>query len=69
MKGLRPAQLRALSDFANTVAAAWFSAGIISPFFTKSEPLIRALVFPLVGLLMTWVILSWSLSLVRDIDL
>jgi len=34
---LNPAQLKSLSEFANTVAAAWFTAGVISPFFTKPK--------------------------------
>jgi len=37
MKNLKPSQLKALSDFLNTIAAAWFSAGVISPLFIKPE--------------------------------
>lgn len=69
MEQLKPAQLKALSDFANMVAAAWFSAGVISPFFAKPESMLDALRFPIVGLFMTWISLSWSLTLVKDIKL
>ncbi len=69
MKRLRPAQLKALSDFASKVAAAWFSAGVISPFFAKRRSLGEVLVFPLVGLMMSGVTLIWSLFLVKAIKL
>lgn len=69
MQRLKPAQLKALSDFANTVAAAWFTAGVISPFFVKPESPIKLFTFPLVGLTMAWVTLKWSLSLVEEIEL
>lgn len=69
MGELKPAQRKALSEFANTVAAAWFSAGVISPFFTKPKSLIDLLSFILVGLTMTWATLRWSLSLVKEIKL
>lgn len=67
MKKLNQAQLKALSDFANTVAAAWFTAGVISPFFTKVESLFDALKFPMIGVLMTWATLRWSLSLLSGV--
>ncbi len=69
MKELTEPQLKALSDFANTVAAAWFSAGVISPFFIKPPSAMEALVFPSVGLVMTWLTLSFSLSLIKEIKL
>jgi hypothetical protein len=69
MRGLKSAQLKALSDFANTVAAAWFTAGVISPFFTKPASLLEVFRFLLIGLLMTWITLTWSLSLVKEVKL
>ena len=66
METLNSAQLKALSDFANTVAAAWFTAGVISPFFVKPESLIQLFAFPIIGILMTWVTLSWSISLLKE---
>ncbi len=66
MKRLSVNQRKALSDFANTVAAAWFTAGVISPFFTKPKSLIELLSFVFVALLMTWATLKWSLDLVGD---
>ena len=69
MQRLKPAQLKALSDFANTVAAAWFTAGIISPFFVRPESSIKLFMFPVIGLVMTGGTLVWSLSLVKEIKL
>mgnify|MGYP001612806397 CR=1 FL=1 len=64
---LNPAQRKALSDFADMIAAAWFTAGIISPFFTKPKSAGEIIIFLLTGLLMTWVSLRWSLSLLEDL--
>ena len=69
MKTFSPIQRKALSDFANTIAAAWFTAGVISPFFTNSEMPLAVLKFPLLGLLMTWATLRWSLSLLEGVKL
>lgn len=69
MRNLTHAQLKTLSEFASTVAAAWFTAGIISPFFIKPQSLFEIITYPVIGLLMTWVTLSWSLMLVKDIKL
>ncbi|MBI5701040.1 hypothetical protein HZC34_04235 [Candidatus Saganbacteria bacterium] len=55
-----------MSDFANMVSAAWFTAGIISPFFTKPSSLVELLTFVFTGLLMTWATLRWSLFLLED---
>lgn len=67
VKKLKPIQLKGLSEFANKIAAAWFTAGIISPFFTKPESLFAVLRFLLVGLLMTGATLLWSLSLLDGV--
>ncbi|OGG24527.1 hypothetical protein A3A79_05075 [Candidatus Gottesmanbacteria bacterium RIFCSPLOWO2_01_FULL_43_11b] len=64
---LNQAQLKALSDFANTVAAAWFSGGVISLFFAQTTSLLEMLRFPLIGVLMTWFTLRWSLSLLEGV--
>jgi len=59
-------QRKALSDFANTIAAAWFTAGIISPLFTKPKSPAELLTFVILGISMTWAALRWSLILVED---
>lgn len=69
MKNLTHSQLKILSEFASTIAAAWFTAGIISPFFIKPQSLVELITFPTIGLLMTWVTLSWALTLIKDIKL
>lgn len=67
MNKFNSAQLKSLSDFANTVAAAWFTGGVISPFFSKPESLEKLFLFLLVGLLMTWATLRLSLFLVKGV--
>ena len=68
MENLNSAQLKSLSEFANTIAAAWFTAGIISPFFTRPKTLLEVLTFVVVGLLMAGVTLRWSLSLLKGVN-
>jgi len=69
MKKLRQSQLKALSEFLNTIAAAWFSAGVISPLFIKPENLIKALILAGIAILMTIFLLAWSLSLLRRVKI
>jgi hypothetical protein len=43
MSNLKEGQLKGLSDFLNMVAAAWFSAGVVSPLFANTESIIKTL--------------------------
>ncbi|MBI5619465.1 hypothetical protein HY950_00705 [Candidatus Gottesmanbacteria bacterium] len=61
MKRLSWDQRKSLSEFSNTVAAAWFTAGVISPLFTKAKSLEEVAVFLFSGLFMTGVMLRLSL--------
>ncbi len=67
MKRLSPVQLKSLSEFANTVAAAWFTAGVIAPVFTRPKSIGDLLTFLLIGVLMTAVVLYWSLFLLEGV--
>jgi len=67
MKNLNSAQLKSLSQFFNTIAAAWFSAGIISPFFTKPLFLSNYLIFFILSIIATYSLLRFSLWLLKDI--
>lgn len=67
MARLSSIQLKSLSEFGNTVAAAWFTAGVISPIFTKPKSLPELATFLLVSLLMTWATLRWSLHLLEGV--
>lgn len=69
MNQFTPSQLKTLSEFMNTIAAAWFTAGVIAPLFIKPESIIK--IIPLVGIavLMTASFLGWSLFLVRRIKI
>jgi len=69
VENLRPSQLKALSEFLNTVVAAWFSAGVISPLFIKPENLFKALVLAGIAISMALFFLIWSLSLVKRVKL
>ena len=67
MARLTADQLRVLVDFLSTIAAAWFTAGAISPFFVKSEDYIKTLALGLVGIGLSFGLLSLSLSIARRI--
>ena len=69
MLDLTPSQYKALSEFLNTIAAAWFTAGVISPFFIKPESLISAVILGLIAMMFTLSCLGWSLFLVRRIKI
>ena len=66
MKDLNPRQLKALSEFFNTIAAAWFSAGVISPIFSGIENLTRTVILLFISALVTLSSLYMSLYLLRE---
>jgi hypothetical protein len=67
MSNLSSVQLKSIADFANTVAAAWFTAGVISPIFTKPKSFLELMTFLAVSLLMTWATLRWSILLLEGV--
>lgn len=67
MVGLTANQLKVLSDFLNTIAAAWFTAGAISPLFIKSENIFRTILLGLIAVSLSLGLLSLSLSVARRI--
>jgi len=69
VRKLKPSQLKVLSEFFNTVAAAWFSAGIISPFFVKSESLLNTIILGTVAIMLSMSSLGGAVFLVRRIKL
>jgi len=64
---LNTVQHKSLAEFGTTVAAAWFSAGIIAPFFTKPKSIIDGALFLIIGMSMTFVSLYFSLLLLKGI--
>ena len=66
---LKPAQRNKLSDFFNMVAAAWFSAGVISPVFIKPNNSNQAIVLGFLAIGATSWFLYWSVTLVRKVRL
>ena len=62
MKNLSVGQKRALSDFFNTTAAAWFTAGLITPLFSSPQTLKETLLPPLAGILLTYYSLQLSME-------
>lgn len=69
MRNLVPAQLKGLSEFLNTVAAAWFSAGAISPFFTKIESLTKTILLSTMAIALALSFLFGSVYLLRRVRL
>ena len=57
-------QRKALSQFAGTLAAAWFTAGFIAPVFTKLSSLNEIYPSMIFGIMMTSLSLWLSLSFV-----
>lgn len=58
-------QQKALSQFAGTIAAAWFTAGFIAPIFTTQKNLNEIYPSMIFAIMMTWISLRLSLSYVR----
>jgi len=59
-------QLKALSEYFNTIAAAWFTAGIITPFFSNA-PFLERIIFSISGFAMSYIFLSFSLFFARKV--
>lgn len=66
MQRLKPIQIRGLSEFLNTVAAAWFSAGAISPLFI-SEKFERVIFLSFLEIFMLFLFLGVSLYLLKKL--
>ena len=66
MKTLSVGQLKALSEFFNTIAAGWFSGGIIAPLFSQVSSL-EKLAFFVVGATLSYWFLKLSLAVVEDV--
>jgi hypothetical protein len=64
MRNLKNTQIKGLSEFLNTVAATWFSAGVISPLFL-SEAFNKVLLLALAEIIMSFFFLGLSLSLLK----
>ncbi len=68
MHKLSIGQLRVLSHFLNTIAAAWFTGGIVSPFFIKPTFLIEKVILSSVGIFFAFIFLSSALMIVREVE-
>jgi len=66
---LRPAQKNKLSDFANMLAVAWFTAGVISPLFLQPANANKTISMGVFSLAISIIFVSWSLSLIRKVKL
>lgn len=65
----RPAQLKALSEFFNMLAVAWFTAGVIAPLYAKPVNLLNIIVSAIISIIIAGGFLALSLYLVRKIKL
>lgn len=66
---LKPSQRDKLSDLANMLAAAWFTAGVVSPLFLQITNIKKTVLMGLVSILTTMLFTLWSLSLVKRVRL
>jgi hypothetical protein len=66
---LNAIQHKGLSEFLNTVAAAWFSAGAISPLFINSEDISKIIFLSGIEIFMALLFLIVSLLLLRKVEL
>jgi len=67
MKYYSTGQLRTLAEFFGTVAAGWFSGGIIAPFFSRvSFP--QNLAFFAVGLILSYATLFLALQFTKEVE-
>lgn len=69
MRNLKSGQLKALSEFLNTVAAAWFSVGVIAPLFTRPDDFSKILLPTSTAIALTVIFLVLSLYSVRKVKL
>jgi len=58
-------QLKIIADFANYIAVAWFTGGIVTPILTQPGSLIKHLAIPLGSTLMTIIFLWFSLAVAK----
>ena len=66
MRKLSTGQRKALSEFFNTIAAAWFSGGIVAPFFARVTPA-EKMIFFVSGFAFSYIFLNFSLLFVKEI--
>ncbi len=68
MEGFTAGQRRLLAEFFSNLSVAWFSAGVISPFFTKPGTLVQGLILPIGGMFFGVLFLDRALALIeRDL--
>jgi hypothetical protein len=60
-------QLRTLADFFNNLSLAWFTAGVIGPFFTEVEANYRIL-YTLFGLIFSYLFLNLALQVSQKLN-
>lgn len=60
-------QFLTLSNFFETLAAGWFSAGIIAPYFTYAS-INERIVYSFIGLMFAYMFLTFSLFFSREVD-
>lgn len=68
MRKFSVGQRKVASEILGNIAVAWFTAGVISPFFTKPQELFDFLFAFVVSLVMVGLFSKIALDLVRDIN-
>jgi len=67
MHSLSFGQLRTLADFFNNLSLAWFTAGVIGPFFTEVESNYQFL-YTLIGLIFSYLFLNLALKISQKLN-
>lgn len=60
-----PHQLKIIADFANYIAVAWFTGGVVTPILSQPESLTSHLGITFGGAIMTLIFLSFSLAVAK----
>ncbi|MDP1817553.1 MAG: hypothetical protein Q8K92_24045 [Leadbetterella sp.] len=58
-------QLKIIADFANYIAVAWFTGGIVTPILTQPDSLIHHINIPIGSTVMTLIFLWLSLTVAK----
>ncbi len=67
MKKYSPGQLRILAEFFNNLSLAWFTGGVITPYFTKLN-LYDKLIFTAIGLVGSYLFMQLALRISKNLD-
>ena len=68
MDGLNVEQIKRASEILGNIAVAWFSVGVISPFFMSLGERLAFIRPSMVSLFMAGFFFRWSLDLLKEVE-